>query len=247
MFKQVINYFKNYKPNKIQLISKVEDVTLKLLNETDPKKLLEIRNEIKNDKTLRSLILSQDTIDLGIEKKAITKSKKTVGDMFFHFFGMNDTWSTGRNLLGMFLVHSPEYPTYFIPAYTQAKATGSAHELKKGEGARGVITGGLEGLAVGALVSGKILKPNEMIPYIIMGAGLQLFSSKVFPWIGEKVGQFEYKKNTFNKNNQLVKNEATPATVAPATEVKAVDKSKTAPGFNAPSPYSTYKSNGLKI
>lgn len=113
-------------------------------------------------------------------------------EMIFNFFGMNHNWSLGRNLLGGLMVHCPEYPTYFIPAFTQAKATGEATELKKGEGPRGIITGGLEGIAVGALVSGEMLRPREMGPYILLGAGLQLFSSKVFPWLGEKLGRQIY-------------------------------------------------------
>lgn len=118
---------------------------------------------------------------------------KNAKEIIFHFFGMDENWPIGRSLLGGFLVHSPEYPTYFIPAFTQAKATGDAKDLKKGEGPRGLITGGLEGVAVGALVSGKnIWNPREMLPYIVLGAALQLFSSKVFPWIGEKTGRLVY-------------------------------------------------------
>ncbi len=118
--------------------------------------------------------------------------------LIFNFFGMNDNWPLARNLLGGFMVHCPEYPTYFIPAFMQAKATGEAKELKKGEGPRGLITGGLEGIAVGALVSGEKLKLKEMGPYILLGAALQLFSSKVFPWLGEKLGQRLYQKNKIN-------------------------------------------------
>lgn len=117
---------------------------------------------------------------------------KSNKEIFFHFFGMDENWPIWRSLFGAFLVHSPEYPTYTIPAYTQAAATGDASELKKGEGFRGVITGLLEGVAVGALVSGKKLKGREMIPYMLLGAGLQFFSSKFFPWISEKIGRRVY-------------------------------------------------------
>lgn len=248
MFKNPIAFLKNYKSSKANLTKQVQELTLSLLNETDSKKLLEIRDAIKNDKTARGIILSQDTIDLGIEKKALTKSSKSFGDMFFHFFGMNDTWSNGRNLLGMFLVHSPEYPTYIIPAYTQAKATGDASELKKGEGLRGLITGGLEGVAVGALVSGKILKPNEMVPYIIMGAGLQLFSSKVFPYFAEKAGKYVYNKNMVKNNNAPPKSEPPPVATIPAASTPVIlDKAKLAPTFKGINSYSNYKVNGLKI
>lgn len=120
---------------------------------------------------------------------------KKIKQIFYEFFGMRKNWNWKRNVLGLFMVHAPEYPTYLIPAYTQAKATGSAKDLKKGEGLRGVLTGMLEGLAVGALVSGEKLKLKEMIPFIALGAGLQYFSSQFFPWIAEKVGKYNYLKN----------------------------------------------------
>jgi len=156
--------------------------------------------------------LSQDALEvIKIHKLANIETTKTSKEIFYNFFGMNDSWPLGRNLLGGFMVHCPEYPTYFIPAYTQAKSTGDASDLKKGEGPRGLITGGLEGIAVGALVSGRFLKPKEMVPYIILGAGLQLFSCKVFPWLGEKVGQYQYnKKLLLNAQNPTKQNDAPP-------------------------------------
>lgn len=157
---------------------------------------LAAKNEIKQNPDLLKNIINEDRQEglreMGVLNKSESKSPK---EIFYHFFGMNEAWPIGRNLLGGLMVHSPEWPTYFIPAYTQAKATGDASDLKKGEGPRGLITGGLEGIAVGALVSGRLLKPKEMGPYIILGAALQLFSSKLFPWIGEKMGQAYYKRN----------------------------------------------------
>jgi len=139
--------------------------------------------------------LSQDAIDtIHHFKLANIAPAKGAKEIFYHFFGMNENWNLGRNIAGGLMVHCPEWPTYFIPAYTQSKATGDASDLKKGEGARGILTGGLEGIAVGALVSGRMLKPKEMVPYIILGAALQLFSSKIFPWAGEKLGRIEYNK-----------------------------------------------------
>lgn len=140
--------------------------------------------------------LSPETLDVIAHHKLanIAETTKSKKEIFFNFFGMNENWPLGRNILGALMVHCPEWPTYFIPAYTQAKANGDAGDLKKGEGARGIITGGLEGIAVGALVSGRMLKPKEMGPYIILGAALQLFSSKLFPWLGEKIGRIQYDK-----------------------------------------------------
>lgn len=140
-------------------------------------------------------LLSQDAIEVIKEKKLLNLSEtKSLKDISMHFFGMNSLWKNPRNIAGFFMVHAPEYPTYTIPAYTQAKETGDAKALKKGEGARGLITGALEGVAVGALVSGAKLRVKEMIPYMILGAGLQYFSSKFFPWIAEKAGRVAYNK-----------------------------------------------------
>lgn len=133
---------------------------------------------------------------ISLHKIADIKSDKGPKDIFYNFFGMDETWPLWRNVMGLVMVHSPEYPTYFIPAYTQSKATGEAGDLKKGEGPRGLITGGLEGIAVGALVSGRKLKFKEMVPYIGLGMGLQMISCTVFPWLGEKMG-----RNIYNKNN----------------------------------------------
>ena len=118
------------------------------------------------------------------------------------------------------MVHSPEYPTYFIPAFTQAKANGDAGDLKKGEGVRGIITGCMEGIAVGAIVSGKSFKMKEMAPYMACGAALQYFSCKVFPLLGEKCGKIIYKNN-------LAKNQKTATSlniVSPSSKENPVIK-----------------------
>ncbi len=152
----------------------------------------------KEEHQLLKEVLSSDALD-AIDKHGLAqldhhKSKK---EIFFHFFGMNKNWKWGRNIAGLLLVHSPEYPTYFLPAFNQAKETGDAHELKKGEGLRGFLTGCLEGAAVGALVSGEKMKGREMVPYILLGAGLQFLSAKVFPIIGEKAGKYLYHKEPY--------------------------------------------------
>lgn len=163
---------------------------------------------VKNQELYKEL-LSSDALEAAAKHKLINITPtKNWKEIVYNFFGMNKCWNWKRNIGGIFMVHCPEYPTYFIPSYMQAKATGDATELKKGEGPRGLITGGLEGIAVGALVSGEILKPGEMIPYVILGAGLQLFSSKFFPWLGEKVGRYVYKKNMADNARALAqKNE----------------------------------------
>lgn len=172
---------------------------------------------VKNQELYKEL-LSSDALEAAAKRKWINITPtKNWKEIVYNFFGMNKCWNWKRNVGGIFMVHCPEYPTYFIPSYTQAKATGDATELKKGEGPRGLITGGLEGIAVGALVSGEILKPGEMIPYVVLGAGLQLFSSKFFPWLGEKVGRYVYnkrmadnaqyimqKKETFKEKEQMI-------------------------------------------
>lgn len=160
-------------------------------------KLLKVIDDLKlsptEKKDLIDYLFSEDAKTLGkLDKQTVNTVSSRAKTLVFNFFGMNSNWPLGRNLLGGLMVHCPEYPTYFIPAFTQAKATGEATELKKGEGPRGIITGGLEGIAVGALVSGEMLRPREMGPYIILGAALQLFSSKVFPWLGEKMGRQIY-------------------------------------------------------
>lgn len=176
-----------------------------------PNKMVEdlkmIVKSIPKEKTdLITNIFSQDALDAIKAENLVTIPKnKSIKEIVFHFFGMSDNWKLGRNVIGGLMVHSPEYPTYFMPAYTQSKATGDATELKKGEGARGLITGGLEGVAVGALVSGEFIKPQEMVPYIILGAGLQLFSSTVFPWLGEKCGSYIYNKRMKNNAQFLSK------------------------------------------
>lgn len=109
------------------------------------------------------------------------------------FFGMKKKWLCKRNLLGAFLVIIPEIPAYFIPAFSQARATGDATDIKKGEGPRGLITGGLEGVAVSAIVAGEKITLKHIYPFVILGAGLQFVSSKVFPIVGEKFGRMIYK------------------------------------------------------
>lgn len=144
-------------------------------------------------------LLSSDALEAAQKYKMINiETTKSLKEVFYNFFGMNKHWNWKRNVAGIFMVHCPEYPTYFIPSFTQAQATGDASELKKGEGPRGLITGGLEGIAVGALVSGEFLKPREMVPYIALGMGLQYFSCKFFPWLGEKIGGYLYKKKMWD-------------------------------------------------
>lgn len=222
----------------IFLSDKVRVANNNILKETVPKVLDFIKGadfykklEPLEQKALIKNVLSEDASEIAKTRdNPKAKVNKGAKEIFFHFFGMNESWPLGRNILGGFMVHSPEYPTYFIPAYTQAKATGDASELKKGEGPRGLITGGLEGVAVGALVSGRVLKLGEMIPYIFLGAALQLFSGKVFPWIGEKMGRAVYNKNLAKQQNALspkteIDNEVKPV-LAPQNKVAPTFKGR---------------------
>lgn len=198
------------KTDKLVLKSELAAETQKLLNVLIPN-LSTNKNVSPQKSDLIKRIFSQDALETIKENKLVNiPEAKSFKEVAMNFFGMNSLWSNPRNWLGFFMVHAPEYPTYLIPAFTQARATGDAKELKKGEGYRGLFTGGLEGIAVGALVSGNKLRTKEMIPYIILGAGLQLFSSKFFPWVAEKAGRAVYNKNLRNQ---------TPPQVAPKPEV----------------------------
>lgn len=192
----------------------------------------------EEQRVLRKSLFSEDAREVLKENNNPDfQSKKSWKELLFNFFGMNDHWPLKRNLLGAFMVHCPEYPTYFIPAYSQAKAKGEAQDLKKGEGYRGAIVGGLEGVAVGALVSGKKLKFGEMIPYILLGMGLQYFSSKVFPWLGEKLGRMVYERNLNKKQNNP----------PPKKEVAALPSKTTFKGFPLYNKSQINTSGNLKI
>ncbi len=195
------------------------------------------------------ILLSDDAYHtVAHHKLADIQPTKGPKEIIYNFFGMKDYWKTGRNIAGMLMVHSPEYPTYFIPAFTQTKETGNSGHIKEGEGIRGLITGGLEGIAVGALVSGAKLKPKEMIPYVILGAGLQYLSSKLFPWLGEKAGLYLYNKK-IKQNTDLAQG------VKPIATEKSNEQplSKTStiktpnPQFKGRSLYGNFNSGSLKI
>ncbi|MEI8129473.1 MAG: hypothetical protein WCG95_07645 [bacterium] len=194
-------------------------------------------------------IFSSDAQDLiATHQLADIKHTKGAKEIFYNFFGMNEHWKTGRNILGMVMVHSPEYPTYFIPAFTQTKETGNSGHIKEGEGIRGLITGGLEGIAVGALVSGAKLKPKEMIPYVILGAGLQYLSGKLFPWLGEKAGLYLYNKKI--KQNPDLAQGVKPIDTEKSNE-QPLSKTSTIktpnPQFKGRSLYGNFNSGSLKI
>jgi len=194
--------------------------------------------------------LSPEALDIITNNKLanIESETKSVKDIFYNFFAMNENWPLGRNIVGGLMVHCPEWPTYFIPSYTQAKATGDAGDLKKGEGARGIITGGLEGIAVGALVSGRVLKIKEMVPYIILGAALQLFSSKLFPWLGEKVGRVQYDKLHPKPKGDIVEKTTMPVNKPANFAAKPIQNPMAkSPAFKSKSLYSSNSSNRMKV
>lgn len=222
MVKRFFNWLNKLEVDRTLRENKVKIFIKNFFNAKTPEELWEASIPIKTSTEMHKPIFTEDAQDY-IPKSAIenmdkAKTHTKAMKIIYNFFGMNRDWKLGRNLLGGFLVHSPEYPTYFIPAYTQTKATGDADDLKKGEGPRGLLTGALEGVAVGALVSGKTLKPGEMIPYMLLGAGLQFLSSKFFPWLAEKVGKRVYNKrlHMFGQNPVQKINEAE-NTVKPPT------------------------------
>ncbi len=143
-----------------------------------------------------------------------TGQAKNFKKILFEFFGMNEGWHWKRNLLGILMVHALECPTYFLPAYNQAKATGDAKILKKGEGIRGLLTGMLDGLAIGALVSGAKIRLKEIVPFIIIGGATQYIAAKFLPWIAENAGRQTYlktqKKSILKQTADISKNQIKP-------------------------------------
>jgi len=202
----------------------------------------------KCQSTIKNLF-SNDAIDaISQHNLAPIKTTKGFKEIIYNFFGMNENWKPGRNILGAIMVHSPEYPTYFIPAFTQTKETGNSGHIKEGEGIRGLITGGLEGIAVGALVSGSKLNPKEMIPYIILGASLQYLSGKFFPWLGEKAGLYLYNKKI--KQNPDLAQGVKPIDTEKSNEQPLIKTStiKTPnPQFKGRSLYGNFNAGSLKI
>lgn len=198
----------------------------------------------KKSQELMRDIFSQDALEvIKNDKMYDVKTTKNLKEIFFNFFGMNKNWKLGRNIGGMFMVHCPEYPTYFIPSFSQSKDTGEASHVKKGEIPRGLITGGLEGIAVGALVSGEKLRGKEMIPYVFLGAGLQLISCTLFPWLGEKCGKYLYNKKMIKQGlNPNSKPEIQPET---KTNVGGKDSAKTS--FSGQNAYPKIYSGSLRI
>lgn len=194
--KKLVKHFNIFldKATREKNTKNIEKTTISLYN-----KLVELPEYKNLSKEEQKNVLGNvfnDEAQKVLEKSNLCKLEKSAKDIIFDSFGMHENWKLGRNALGCFLVNLPEYPTYFIPAFTQSKTTGDAKDLKKGEGPRGMITGLLDGIAVGALVSGEKIKfGKEMIPFAILGMTIQMVSGTVFPWLGEKAGQCIYRKN----------------------------------------------------
>lgn len=197
-------------------------------------------------------------------KKGLNTAKVTACEFLSLDKGLKASkpWPMWRNIIGASLVILPEVPTYFIPAFNQAKATGNAKELKKGEGPRGLITGGLEGVAVGAITSGREIDPRKLVPFIILGAAMQFVSSKVFPIVGENLGKIIYKhhlkqgkvilkcENTqLNKADVNLTKQTTLNVVSPATQVATaapvVKTTPIEPTSNLVSPFKGINTNKI--
>lgn len=238
-----------------------------------------VKASLEHGEKLKPNLFSNDSLkaikdlklDFEPKKDFLDKAKQVVGK----FFSIDENWTWKRNLFGAFLVYLPEIPAYFIPSYTQAKKTGTAKDLKHGEGVRGLITGGLEGLAVGAIVSGKEMSPRKIAPFFLLGAIIQFGSSLVLPRIGEKVGTLVYNKHKYaekleeiidipfsgdpNQPTQLTSPQkiqapaltaATPNTQAQA-QLNAPQNPQTPtsiqPQFKGSMPYNKFYSGSLKV
>lgn len=163
---------------------------------------------------------------------------------FREFFSIPEDASIKRAAIGAFLVYLPEIPAYFIPSFTQAKNTGCAKDLKQGEGIRGLVTGGLEGLAVGAIALKGNLTTKRVVPFVLLGSVLQFMSSLIMPRIGEKAGTFVYNKRVYaNKINEVVE---IPFGSDP-TQTQLTTPNNNSPQFKGRLPYSKFPSCNLKI
>jgi hypothetical protein len=164
--------------------------------------------------------------------------------VFGKFFSTDKEWTLRRNIIGAVMVYLPEIPAYFIPSYTQAKQTGNAKDLKHGEGIRGIITGGLEGIAVGAIVSKKEIKAKTIVPFAIFGAAIQFMSSLILPRIGEKVGTFVYNKRKYaDKLSEIIDIPFS----GDQTQPQLSTPNANPPQFKGRMPYSKPYSGNIKI
>lgn len=166
-------------------------------------------------------------------------------NVFNEFFSTKKEWTMRRNIIGAFLVYLPEIPAYFIPSYTQSKKTGSAKDLKHGEGIRGLITGALEGVAVGAIVSKKDIKFEKIVPFAIFGAAVQFMSSMILPRIGEKVGTFVYNKRKYAEKLEEIVDIPFSGEQTQQTQLATPNVNKTP--FKGLMPYNKSYSGNLKI
>ena len=210
--------FSNLRNKRLKGIKNLEAVAVDLYNKLIELPVFKKLSSDERKATLKNLF-GEDTQDILFNKKnADVDTAQNAKDICLKFFGLNENWSLGKNLFIGALVQLPDIPSYFMPAYTQSKSTGDAKALKKGEGTRGLLTGSLEGVAVGALVSGRKLvkNPLTMVPYILLGAGVQFISSKIFPFIGEKAGQYFYRKNHPSPNTKIISDLASNSAQKPA-------------------------------
>lgn len=176
-----------------------------------------------------------------IPKDLVGKVKYT----FREFFSVPEKTSLKRAAIGAFLVYLPEIPAYFIPSFTQAKNTGGAKDLKRGEGVRGLITGGLEGLAVGAIALKEKLSPRTVVPFMLLGAALQFASSLVMPRLGEKLGQFAYNKRKYKEKLEEIID--IPFTGDQNQPTQLTTPNSNQPQFKGAMPYGAFNRGSLKI
>jgi len=115
-------------------------------------------------------------------------------------FGIDPTKNLTRNAVATILVMAPNIPTYFIPSYSEAVKTGSAKNVKKNEGLRGILTGGMDGAAAGALTAiGQKITFKRIAVFTALGMVIDWVASKVLSNMGKSVGITIYRKNRKNE------------------------------------------------
>ena len=129
---------------------------------------------------------------------------KLIQTSIYESLGIMSGKNGKRNAIAAALTFAPNIPSYVIPAYSQASKTGDAENIEKLEGIRGVLTGGLDGAAIGALTARKNgLTAQRIGIFIGIGALLDYISSTILPPLGERLGKKVYQlKQDKNKTDE---------------------------------------------
>lgn len=117
-------------------------------------------------------------------------------------YGIAEKTPLRKNAIAATICYLPCIPNYMIPAYSQTVETGSAKGVKKREGLRGILTGALDGAAIGAITArGMKLTFKRVAVFAAVMACADYISSKFLPILGEKLGKMVY--NMKQKKNKL--------------------------------------------